>query len=168
MGQEIIEMLEESNKYDHRELNKKQELFYFDPIGPGSCFFLPHGARICNKLLEFMKDEYWKRGYEEIWSPDIYKMQLWETSGHAAKYKENMFVFEIDDKAAADQFGLKPINCPGHCRVFGHRVRSYRELPLSLADFGALHRNEASGALTGLTRLRQFHQDDAHIFCRES
>ncbi|KAH0670824.1 hypothetical protein KY290_026245 [Solanum tuberosum] len=167
MGQENVETLEEENKYDHRELNKKQELFYFDPMSPGSCFFLPHGARICNKLLEFLKNEYWKRGYEEIWSPDIYKMQLWETSGHAAKYKENMFVFEIDDKAV-EQFGLKPMNCPGHCKVFGHRVRSYRELPLRLADFGALHRNEASGALTGLTRLRQFHQDDAHIFCRES
>ncbi|XP_049413220.1 threonine--tRNA ligase, mitochondrial 1-like [Solanum stenotomum] len=167
MGQENVETLEEANKYDHRELNKKQELFYFDPMSPGSCFFLPHGARICNKLLEFLKNEYWKRGYEEIWSPDIYKMQLWETSGHAAKYKENMFVFEIDDKAV-EQLGLKPMNCPGHCKVFGHRVRSYRELPLRLADFGALHRNEASGALTGLTRLRQFHQDDAHIFCRES
>ncbi|KAF3614195.1 Threonine--tRNA ligase, mitochondrial [Capsicum annuum] len=94
-------------------------------------------------------------------------MQLWETSGHAAKYRENMFVFDMDDKPDY-QFGLKPMNCPGHCRVFGHRVRSYRELPLHLADFGALHRNEASGALTGLTRLRQFHLDDAHIFCRES
>ncbi|KAK4714922.1 hypothetical protein R3W88_020829 [Solanum pinnatisectum] len=148
MVQENVQTLEEANKYDHRELNKKQELFYFDPMSPGSCFFLPHGAR-------------------EIWSPDIYKMQLWETSGHAAKYKENMFVFEIDDKAV-DQFGLKPVNCPGHYLVFGHRVRSYRELPLRLADFGALHRNEASGALTSLTRLRPFHQDDAHIFCRES
>ncbi|RZC57043.1 hypothetical protein C5167_004348 [Papaver somniferum] len=94
----------------------------------------------------------------------MYNMQLWETSGHAANYKENMFVFEIEKQ----EFGLKPMNCPGHCLMFDHRVRSYRELPLRLADFGVLHRNEPSGALTGLTRVRRFQQDDAHIFCRES
>ena len=97
-------------------------------------------------------------------SPNIYNMQLWETSGHAANYKENMFVFEIEKQ----EFGLKPMNCPGHCLMFEHRVRSYRELPLRMADFGVLHRNELSGALTGLTRVRRFQQDDAHIFCRES
>ncbi|KAJ8569822.1 hypothetical protein K7X08_006399 [Anisodus acutangulus] len=161
---EYMDMLEEAKKYDHRELTKKQELFFFHPLSPGSCFFLPHGARICNKLLEFIKSQYWKRGYEEVWSPNMYNMQLWETSGHAANYKENMFVFEIEKQ----EFGLKPMNCPGHCLIFDHRVRSYRELPLRLADFGVLHRNEASGALTGLTRVRRFQQDDAHIFCRES
>ncbi|KAK4358223.1 hypothetical protein RND71_023833 [Anisodus tanguticus] len=161
---EYMDMLEEAKKYDHRELTKKQELFFFHPLSPGSCFFLPHGARICNKLLEFIKSQYWKRGYEEVWSPNMYNMQLWETSGHAANYKENMFVFEIENQ----EFGLKPMNCPGHCLIFDHRVRSYRELPLRLADFGVLHRNEASGALTGLTRVRRFQQDDAHIFCRES
>ncbi|KAL3501219.1 hypothetical protein ACH5RR_035668 [Cinchona calisaya] len=156
--------LEEAKKYDHRELTKKQELFFFHPLSPGSCFFLPHGARVCNKLLEFIRNQYWKRGYEEVWSPNMYNMQLWETSGHAANYKENMFLFEIEKQ----EFGLKPMNCPGHCLIFDHRVRSYRELPLRLADFGVLHRNEASGALTGLTRVRRFQQDDAHIFCRES
>ncbi|KAI5679171.1 hypothetical protein M9H77_10121 [Catharanthus roseus] len=156
--------LEEAKKYDHRELTKKQELFFFHPLSPGSCFFLPHGARVCNKLLEFIKKQYWKRGYEEVWSPNMYNMQLWETSGHAANYRENMFLFEIEKQ----EFGLKPMNCPGHCLIFDHRVRSYRELPLRLADFGVLHRNEASGALTGLTRVRRFQQDDAHIFCRES
>ncbi|MCD7465941.1 hypothetical protein HAX54_002161 [Datura stramonium] len=161
---EYLAMLEEAKKYDHRELTKKQELFFFHPLSPGSCFFLPHGARICNKLLEFIKSQYWKRGYEEVWSPNMYNMQLWETSGHAANYKENMFVFEIEKQ----EFGLKPMNCPGHCLIFDHRIRSYRELPLRLADFGVLHRNEASGALTGLTRVRRFQQDDAHIFCRES
>ncbi|CAH9073953.1 unnamed protein product [Cuscuta epithymum] len=161
---EYLAMLEEAKKYDHRELTKKQELFFFHPLSPGSCFFLPHGARVCNKLLEFMRSQYWKRGFEEVWSPNVYNMQLWETSGHAANYKENMFVFEIDKQ----EFGLKPMNCPGHCLIFDHRVRSYRELPLRLADFGVLHRNEASGALTGLTRVRRFQQDDAHIFCRES
>ncbi|CDP00192.1 unnamed protein product [Coffea canephora] len=156
--------LEEAKKYDHRELAKKQELFFFHPLSPGSCFFLPRGARVCNKLLEFIRNEYWKRGYEEVWSPNMYNMQLWETSGHAANYRDNMFLFEIEKQ----QFGLKPMNCPGHCLIFDHRVRSYRELPLRLADFGVLHRNEASGALTGLTRVRRFQQDDAHIFCRES
>ncbi|KAL8049717.1 hypothetical protein ABFX02_06G037500 [Erythranthe guttata] len=157
-------MLEEAKKYDHRELTKKQELFFFHPLSPGSCFFLPHGARVCNKLLEFIRSQYWKRGYEEVWSPNMYNMQLWETSGHAANYKENMFVFEVDKQ----EFGLKPMNCPGHCLIFDHRVRSYRELPLRLADFGVLHRNELSGALSGLTRVRRFQQDDAHIFCKES
>ncbi|PHU29015.1 Threonine--tRNA ligase, cytoplasmic [Capsicum chinense] len=161
---EYLKLLEEAKKYDHRELTKKQELFFFHPLSPGSCFFLPHGARVCNKLLEFIRGQYWKRGYEEVWSPNMYNMQLWETSGHAANYRENMFVFEIEKQ----EFGLKPMNCPGHCLIFDHRVRSYRELPLRLADFGVLHRNEASGALTGLTRVRRFQQDDAHIFCRES
>ncbi|KAL6003533.1 hypothetical protein ACLOJK_023765 [Asimina triloba] len=100
----------------------------------------------------------------KVLTPNIYNMQLWETSGHAANYKENMFVFEIEKQ----EFGLKPMNCPGHCLMFDNRVRSYRELPLRLADFGVLHRNELSGALTGLTRVRRFQQDDAHIFCREN
>ncbi|VFQ62116.1 unnamed protein product [Cuscuta campestris] len=161
---EYFAMIEEAKKYDHKELAKKQELFFFHPSSPGSSFFLPYGARVYNKLLEFIRSEYWKRGYEEVWTPNIYNMQLWETSGHAAKYKENMFVFEVDKQ----EFGLKPMNCPGHCLIFDNRPRSYRELPLRLADFGVLHRNEASGALTGLKRLRRFQQDDAHIFCMKS
>lgn len=161
---EYIHLLEEAKKYDHRLLGTKQELFFCHPLSPGSWFFLPHGARIYNKLMDFMRAQYRDRGYEEVLSPNMYNMQLWETSGHAANYKENMFVFEIEKQ----EFGLKPMNCPGHCLMFQHRVRSYRELPLRLADFGVLHRNEASGALTGLTRVRRFQQDDAHIFCRES
>ncbi|GMH28051.1 hypothetical protein Nepgr_029894 [Nepenthes gracilis] len=161
---EYLKQLEEAKKYDHRVLGLKQELFFFHQLSPGSAFFLPHGARIYNKLMEFMRSQYRDRGYQEVLSPNIYNMQLWETSGHAANYKENMFVFEIEKQ----EFGLKPMNCPGHCLMFEHRVRSYRELPLRLADFGVLHRNEASGALTGLTRVRRFQQDDAHIFCRET
>ncbi|XP_071736453.1 threonine--tRNA ligase, mitochondrial 1-like [Rutidosis leptorrhynchoides] len=161
---EYIALLEEAKKYDHRELGKKQELFFFHPLSPGSCFFLPHGTRITDKLMSFIRGEYRKRGYQEVTTPNMYNMQLWETSGHAANYKENMFVFDIEKQ----EFGLKPMNCPGHCLIFDNRVRSYRELPLRLADFGVLHRNEASGALTGLTRVRRFQQDDAHIFCRES
>ncbi|XP_022733881.1 threonine--tRNA ligase, mitochondrial 1-like isoform X2 [Durio zibethinus] len=161
---EYIHQLEEAKKYDHRLLGTKQELFFCHPLSPGSWFFLPYGTRIYNKLMEFIRNEYWKRGYQEVKSPNMYNMNLWETSGHAANYKENMFLFEIEKQ----EFGLKPMNCPGHCLMFQHRVRSYRELPLRLADFGVLHRNEASGALTGLTRVRRFQQDDAHIFCRES
>ncbi|KAK6922152.1 Threonyl/alanyl tRNA synthetase, SAD [Dillenia turbinata] len=161
---DYLTRLEEAKKYDHRLLGSQQELFFCHPLSPGSWFFLPHGTRIYNKLMEFIKKQYWERGYQEVMSPNMYNMQLWETSGHAANYKENMFVFEIEKQ----EFGLKPMNCPGHCLMFEHRVRSYRELPLRLADFGVLHRNEASGALTGLTRVRRFQQDDAHIFCRES
>ncbi|XP_070007003.1 threonine--tRNA ligase, mitochondrial 1-like [Nicotiana sylvestris] len=155
---------EEVMDCDHRKLGDKQDLFFFDELSPRSCFFLPHGTRICNRLLDFIKSQYWKRGYEEVWSPNMYRMKLWETSGHAAKFKDNMFVFEIDKQ----EYALKPMNCPGHCLIFNHRGRSYRELPLRLADFGVLHRNEISGSLTGLTRVRKFEQDDAHIFCRES
>ncbi|CAA6672500.1 unnamed protein product [Spirodela intermedia] len=161
---EYINQIEEAKKYDHRILGLNQELFFFHPLSPGSCFFLPHGARIYNKLMEFIRAQYRERGYQEVLTPNMYNMQLWETSGHAANYKENMFTFEIEKQ----EFGLKPMNCPGHCLMFQHRVRSYRELPLRLADFGVLHRNELSGALTGLTRVRRFQQDDAHIFCRES
>ncbi|XP_047322474.1 threonine--tRNA ligase, mitochondrial 1-like [Impatiens glandulifera] len=161
---EYLLRLEEAKKYDHRELGKNQELFFFHPLSPGSCFFLPHGTRIYDKLVDFIRKEYWKRGYEEVVTPNIYNMQLWETSGHAANYRENMFLLEIEKQ----EYGLKPMNCPGHCLIFDHRVRSYRELPIRIADFGVLHRNEASGALSGLTRVRRFQQDDAHIFCRES
>ncbi|XP_074273975.1 threonine--tRNA ligase, mitochondrial 1-like [Silene latifolia] len=161
---EYLKQLEEAKKYDHRLLGVKQELFFCHPLSPGSWFFLPQGARIYNKLMEFIRSQYRNRGYEEVITPNIFNMELWETSGHAANYKENMFVLDIEKQ----EFGLKPMNCPGHCLMFEHRVRSYRELPIRFADFGVLHRNEASGALTGLTRVRRFQQDDAHIFCMES
>lgn len=161
---EYLTLLEEAKKRDHRVVGLNQELFFFHPLSPGSCFFLPHGTRIYNKLMNFIRNEYRKRGYQEVITPNMFNMQLWEKSGHAANYKENMFVFEVEKQ----EFGLKPMNCPAHCLMFEHRVRSYRELPLRLADFGVLHRNELSGALTGLTRVRRFQQDDAHIFCKES
>jgi len=161
---EYLTLLEEAKKRDHRVVGQNQELFFFHPLSPGSCFFLPHGTRIYNTLMNFIRNEYRKRGYHEVITPNMFNMQLWEKSGHAANYKENMFVFEVEKQ----EFGLKPMNCPGHCLMFEHRVRSYRELPLRLADFGVLHRNELSGALTGLTRVRRFQQDDAHIFCKES
>eukprot|EP00246_Nothoceros_aenigmaticus_P001908 TRINITY_DN12591_c0_g1_i1.p1 TRINITY_DN12591_c0_g1~~TRINITY_DN12591_c0_g1_i1.p1 ORF type:complete len:679 (-),score=146.34 TRINITY_DN12591_c0_g1_i1:142-1911(-) len=161
---EYFVAIEEAKKRDHRVVGLEQQLFFFHELSPGSCFFLPYGTRIYNKLVDFIRGQYRERGYSEVKSPNIYNMQLWETSGHAANYKDNMFVFEIEKQ----EFGLKPMNCPGHCLMFQHRVRSYRELPLRFAEFGVLHRNELSGALTGLTRVRRFQQDDAHIFCMES
>uniref|UniRef100_A0A669BV45 threonine--tRNA ligase n=1 Tax=Oreochromis niloticus TaxID=8128 RepID=A0A669BV45_ORENI len=152
---------EEAKNRDHRKIGKDQELFFFHDLSPGSCFFMPRGAYIYNTLTEFIRDEYWRRGFQEVASPNIYNSKLWETSGHWQHYSENMFSFSVED----DIFALKPMNCPGHCLMFSHRPRSWRELPLRLADFGVLHRNELSGTLTGLTRVRRFQQDDAHIFC---
>ncbi|XP_008416273.1 threonine--tRNA ligase 1, cytoplasmic [Poecilia reticulata] len=152
---------EEAKNRDHRKLGREQELFFFHELSPGSCFFLPKGAFIYNTLIEFIRSEYRKRGFQEVVTPNIYNSKLWMTSGHWQHYSENMFSFE----AEKETFALKPMNCPGHCLMFDHRPRSWRELPLRMADFGVLHRNELSGALTGLTRVRRFQQDDAHIFC---
>jgi len=155
---------EEAAKRDHRLIGKSQELFFFHQMSPGSAFFLPHGTRIYNKLLDLIRLEYRKRGFTEVQTPNIYNSKLWEQSGHWEKYKENMFLIKCDDQ----DYGLKPMNCPGHCLMFGHRTRSYRELPIRFSDFGVLHRNENAGSLTGLTRVRRFQQDDAHIFCMSS
>ncbi|KAI8370356.1 uncharacterized protein BYT42DRAFT_502441 [Radiomyces spectabilis] len=160
---EYKKFIEEAAKRDHRKIGKEQELFFFHELSPGSAFMLPHGARIYNALMDLIKGEYGHRGFTEVITPNMYNLKLWNQSGHAAKYKENMFCLEVDK----EEFGLKPMNCPGHCLMFGHKERSYRELPIRLADFGVLHRNEFSGALSGLTRVRRFQQDDAHIFCRE-
>jgi len=152
---------EEAAKRDHRKIGVQQDLFFFHELSPGSCFFQPKGAHIYNKLQSFIKEEYWKRGFQEVISPNIYNAKLWMTSGHWDHYADCMFRFDIEK----EPFGLKPMNCPGHCIMFDQKARSYRELPLRMADFGVLHRNELSGALTGLTRVRRFQQDDAHIFC---
>jgi len=154
-------LLAEAAKRDHRVIGKDQKLFMFNQLSPGSAFLLPHGARIYNTLVEFLRDEYWRRGYEEVGSPNVFDFQLWETSGHAGKYKENMFSFDVEKR----EFGVKPMNCPGHCLIYGSTRRSYRELPMRMAEFGVLHRNELSGTLAGLTRVRRFVQDDSHIFC---
>lgn len=152
---------EEAAKRDHRKIGQQQELFFFHELSPGSCFFQPRGAHIYNTLMNFLRSEYRKRGFQEVISPNMYNSKLWQTSGHWEHYAENMFQFDIEK----EKFALKPMNCPGHCLMFDHRNRSWRELPLRFADFGVLHRNEYSGALTGLTRVRRFQQDDAHIFC---
>ncbi|KAI8140952.1 hypothetical protein BJV82DRAFT_620134 [Fennellomyces sp. T-0311] len=160
---EYKKFIEEAAKRDHRKIGKEQELFFFHELSPGSAFMLPHGARIYNALVDLIKKEYQARGFTEVITPNMFNLKLWNQSGHAAKYKENMFCLEVDK----EEFALKPMNCPGHCLMFGHKDRSYRELPIRLADFGVVHRNEFSGALSGLTRVRRFQQDDAHIFCRQ-
>lgn len=155
------QLQEEARSRDHRKIGKEQELFFFHALSPGSCFFLPRGAFIYNTLMDFLREEYHKRDFAEVLSPNMYNSRLWETSGHWQYYHENMFTFEVEK----DSFSLKPMNCPGHCLMFAHRPRSWREMPLRFADFGVLHRNELSGTLSGLTRVRRFQQDDAHIFC---
>ncbi|XP_013913089.1 PREDICTED: threonine--tRNA ligase, cytoplasmic-like [Thamnophis sirtalis] len=161
MMKEWEKFQEEAKKRDHRKIGKEQELFFFHDLSPGSCFFLPRGAFIYNTLVDFIKEEYQRRNFMEVVSPNIYNSKLWETSGHWQHYSENMFSFEAEKEI----FALKPMNCPGHCLMFAHRPRSWREMPLRLADFGVLHRNELSGTLSGLTRVRRFQQDDAHLFC---
>ena len=168
------------NQRDHREIGTQQHLFMFHPTSPGSCFFLPHGTIMINRLVEYLRKQYRKRGFHEVDTPNIFSQKLWETSGHWEFYQKNMFNFTAKDDSnllekkeekATEEihshvYSLKPMNCPSHCLIFKSQVRSYRDLPLRFADFGVLHRNELSGALTGLTRVRKLRQDDAHIFCR--
>jgi len=163
MLKEWKENQKKAKERDHRRIAAKQELVMFHDLSAGSAFWLPHGTRIYNTLINFMKGHYWKRGFNEIITPNIFNLDLWRQSGHAQHYKDDMFCFDVE----GHEWAMKPMNCPGGCLVFASSIRSYRDLPLRLADFGVLHRNELSGALTGLTRVRRFQQDDAHIFCRE-
>ncbi|KAM9245010.1 threonine--tRNA ligase, mitochondrial isoform 4-T4 [Dugong dugon] len=163
---------EEAELRDHRRIGKEQELFFFHELSPGSCFFLPRGTRVYHALMAFIRAEYTCRGFLEVKTPMLFSTKLWEQSGHWEHYREDMFALQPpgpDGPASSPSdhptLALKPMNCPAHCLMFAHRPRSWRELPLRLADFGALHRAEASGGLGGLTRLRCFQQDDAHIFC---
>lgn len=158
-----LQKLEEAKKRDHRRLGEQLDLFKFHELSPGSVFFLPKGAFVFNKLIEFMRKEYVKRGYSEVVTPLIYDKSLWETSGHWEHYKENMFQVEMDGKEAS----LKPMNCPSHMLIYKMKTRSYRDLPLRIADFAMLHRNEVRGALGGMTRVRKFCMDDSHNFVRE-
>lgn len=160
---EYIRIQEEMAARDHRNIGPAQKLFQITKYSPGSPSFLPHGTIIFNKLIELIKKEYWARGFKEVNTPCINMDELWKTSGHYFKYKQNMFSLTADD----GHFGMKPMNCPGHCAIFSLDQKSYRDLPLRMADFGVLHRNELSGSLGGLTRVRKFQQDDAHIFCTE-
>jgi threonyl-tRNA synthetase len=157
---EHLNMLEEAKKRDHRKLGKELELFIFDPVAPASPFFMPKGAMVYNGLVDFMRRIYKKYDYQEVITPQVLDVDLWHTSGHYEKYKENMYFTHIDER----EFALKPMNCPCHMLMFSHHRYSYRDLPLRFADFGRLHRYEKSGVVAGLTRVRTFCQDDAHIF----
>ena len=156
--------IEEARRRDHRRLGKELDLFSFSPLAPASPFFHPKGAAVYNELLAYMRGLYVKYGYQEVITPQLFDAELWKTSGHYFHYKENMFFAEVDER----EYGLKPMNCPSHCVLFGVHAHSYRELPLRIADFGRLHRYERSGVVQGLTRVRSFCQDDAHIFCMPS
>jgi threonyl-tRNA synthetase len=160
---EHVRRLEEAKKRDHRKIGQELELYMFHEYSPGAPFLLPKGAIVYNRLLQFVRDEYRKRGYSEVVTPQIYSSRLWQTSGHWDHFRENMFTLKIDE----EDYALKPMNCPSHVMMFQHRRRSYRELPLRIADFCPLHRNELKGVLSGMTRVRKFSQDDAHIFCTE-
>ncbi len=165
--------LEEAKKRDHRKLGKDLGLFMFHPYAPGSPFFTGKGATIYNELVGLMRDLYREFGYHEVITPQIFDVELFKTSGHYANYRENMYFTSIDQAAQKDQLegvdvrqsSMKPMNCPSHCLMFGAEKKSYRELPWRIADFGRLHRFERSGVMHGLTRVRTFCQDDAHIFC---
>jgi threonyl-tRNA synthetase len=162
---EYLEMLEEAKKRDHRKLGQELELFMFsEKVGAGLPIWLPRGTVLRTRLEDFMKQEQLKRGYTPVITPHIGKKELYITSGHYEKYGEDSFQ-PIHTPREGEAFLLKPMNCPHHCEIFGHKPRSYKELPVRIAEFGTVYRYEQSGELHGLTRVRGFTQDDAHIFC---
>jgi len=158
---DYLKRVDEAEKRDHRKLGRTLGLFFFDPIAPASPFFLPKGAQVMNSLIDYVKELYVKYGYQEVMTPQIFNTELWKRSGHLDAYSENMYFVDVDER----EFGVKPMNCPAAAMLYLADSHSYRELPMRLADFGRLHRNERSGVTHGLTRVRSFVQDDAHIFC---
>ncbi len=160
--EEHLHNLEEAKKRDHRKLGKELGLFHFHQLSPGGPFFSPKGAIVYNELQGFIRDKYREYDYKEVITPQIFDVDLYHQSGHFENYRENMYFTKIDER----DFSLKPMNCPGHCLLYQAEKKSYRDLPWRVADFGRLHRYERSGAMHGLTRVRTFCQDDAHIFCR--
>jgi threonyl-tRNA synthetase len=161
--EQYLHRLEEARRRDHRRVGRELELFDFSDLAPGMPFWHPRGMVIWNALEDLRRRENLRRGYAEIRTPQLYDAELWRTSGHWEKYKDSMFTLEAEGR----EFGLKPMNCPGHCLLYGQGSHSYRNLPLRLAEAGNLHRNELSGTLHGLLRVRHFVQDDAHVFCTD-
>ena len=159
-----LNRLEEAEKRDHRKLNKKLNLFHFSDEAPGSVFWHPKGWKLFLELLEYMRKRQDEADYIEVNTPDVMDRTLWETSGHWFNYRENMFLTKTEDERT---FALKPMNCPGSVSMFSQGLKSYRDLPLRMAEFGKVHRYEPSGSLHGLMRVRHFTQDDAHIYCTE-
>ncbi len=160
-----LHQLEEAEKRDHRKLGQALDLFHLEEFAPGAVFWHPKGWRLFQTLINYMRARQEVAGYVEVNTPDVMDRALWETSGHWMNYRENMFTTTTEDERV---FALKPMNCPGAVALFGHGLKSYRDLPLRMAEFGKVHRYEPSGALLGLMRVRHFTQDDAHIFCTES
>jgi len=156
-----LSMLEEAQRRDHRVLGKDLGLFMMDPIAPASPFFLPKGTIVYNLLIGYVRELYQRYGYQEVITPQIFDSELWKRSGHYENYQENMYFIQMEER----EYGVKPMNCPGHAMIYASDLRSYRDLPMRIADFGRLHRYERSGVTHGLTRVRSFVQDDAHIFC---
>jgi threonyl-tRNA synthetase len=154
--------LEEAEKRDHRKLGKEQDLFHFQEEAPGAVFWHPKGWTLFQALIAYMRERQTLAGFEEVNSPEVMDVKLWEASGHIEKFGENMYYTDLPDDR---KYCLKPMNCPGHIQIFNHGLKSYRDLPLRYCEFGKVHRYEPSGALHGLMRVRAFTQDDAHIFC---
>ena len=161
---QYLKRIEEAEKRDHRKLGKEMDLFHFREESPGSVFWHERGWALFQKLINYMRGRQDAAGYKEVNTPEILDRQLWEKSGHWEKYGENMYTSETPDEKV---FAIKPMNCPGHIQVFNQGLKSYRDLPLRITEFGKVHRYEPSGALHGLLRVRAFTQDDAHIFCTE-
>ncbi len=175
---EHLKLLEQARQRDHRKLGKELELFMFDEVAPAMPFFLPRGAFVYTRMIDYVRGLYERHGYDEVVTPQIFDPRLFRTSGHLGHYNENMYRVWTEDllSEAGDKvkeglqqgaFAIKPMNCPSHCVIFGSKRRSYRELPWRVADFGRLHRYERGGVVHGLARVRSFAQDDAHIFCPE-
>jgi threonyl-tRNA synthetase len=156
-----LQRLEEAKQRDHRRLGQALDLFSLHPIAPGAPFFHPKGAVVFNALVQFVRGLYARWGYTEVITPLVYKTELYRTSGHYELFKDDMFLLHVEE----DEYGVKPMNCPGHCYLFSTRKHSYRDLPVRYADFSRLHRSEPSGTLQGLMRVRSFTQDDAHVYC---
>ncbi len=156
-----LRRLEEAARRDHRRLGQELGLFFFDRLAPASPFFLPKGASLANALTDYARSLYERYGYQEVITPQVFDAELWKRSGHYDNYRENMYFTYVDEQ----EFAVKPMNCPAAALLYGAQLRSYRELPVRYADFGRLHRYERSGVTHGLTRVRTFSQDDAHIFC---
>ena len=168
--QKYLKMLEEAAKRDHRKLGRELELWMFDEeVAPGMPIWLPRGAMLRANLEKLLFSAHIRREYEPVKGPELLKSEMWKISGHYYNYKENMYFTEIahdEEEKEAEEYGIKPMNCLAHVKIFAHKTRSYKELPLRFFEFGTVHRHEKSGVLHGLLRVREFTQDDAHIFCR--
>ena len=158
-----LHMLEEAEKRDHRKLGRELDLFHIDEYSPGTVFWHPKGWTLWQEIEQYMRRVYRENGYQEVKGPQILDKSLWEKTGHWDKYRENMFITESEKR----EYALKPMNCPGHILIYKQGIKSYRDLPLRFGEFGACHRNEPSGGLHGIMRVRGFTQDDGHIFCTE-